>query len=376
MSDWDFDTVVIGAGVIGLAVAAAASSRGQSVLVLERGAKIGEATSSRNSEVIHAGLYYPTGSLKHKFCVSGRRMLYDFMDRTGVDYHKCGKLIVATSDEEEEQLVRIKAIGDANGVEELQILSRQEVHMRESEVSATAALYSPETGVFDSHGFMMRLVARIEACDGLLAFRSPFARAETLSDGFRVWTAGTDPVSITTRRLVNAAGLWALNLAEKIEGIGKTTFPEPRFAKGCYFRLTGRSPFSHLIYPVPVDGGLGVHATLDLAGATRFGPDVAWLPNGTEPDAIDYNVPPDRIGDFEAAIRRYWPDLPDGCLEPDYSGVRPKLRGPGEGFFDFDIQSDADHGVPGLVHLFGFESPGLTGSLAVGDAVAGLLDRL
>lgn len=376
MVHWDFDTVVVGAGVIGLAVAAAASARGQSVLALERGARIGEATSSRNSEVIHAGIYYPTGSLKHQYCVSGRRMLYNFMEQTGVDYHKCGKLIVATSEEEEEQLARIHALAEVNGIENLQILSGFEVRAREPEVSSTAAIYSPETGVFDSHGYMMRLLAKLEAGDGLLALRSPFAKADVLPSGFRVWTEGAESTSITTRRLVNAAGLWAPDLAQKIEGIRKNSIPQQRFAKGCYFSLSGRSPFSHLIYPVPVDGGLGVHATLDLAGATRFGPDVAWLPSETKPDAIDYNVPLDRIGDFEAAIRRYWPGLRGNLLQPDYSGVRPKLRGPGEGFFDFEIQSQMDSGVPGLVNLYGFESPGLTASLAVGDAVATLLGDL
>lgn len=373
MGDRDFDTVVIGAGVIGLAVAAATAARGQSVLVLEAGAHVGEATSARNSEVIHAGLYYPTGSLKHQFCVAGRRMLYDFLDRTGVDYRKCGKLIVATSEPEEAQLARIQALGMANGVEGLQLLSGAQVAAREPEVQATAALYSPETGVFDSHGYMLRLVADLEANGGLLALHAPFDRADPVPGGFRVWSGGAEPTSVTTRRLVNAAGLWAPDLARRIEGIRAECIPVQWLAKGCYFRLTGRSPFSHLIYPVPVDGGLGVHATLDLAGATRFGPDVDWLPSGTTPDDIDYTVPPGRAQGFEKAIRRYWPGLPAGRLEPDYSGVRPKLRGPGEGFFDFEIQDEQSHGLPGLVNLFGFESPGLTGSLAAGETVADLL---
>lgn len=373
MTRMDFDTVVIGAGVVGLAVAAATAARGQAVLVLEAGPHVGEATSARNSEVIHAGLYYPTGTLKHRFCVAGRRALYDFLDQSGVDYLRCGKLIVATSRAEEAELARIHALGVANGVEGLELLSGAQATSREPELTATAALYSRETGVFDSHSYMLALVARLEANEGLVALRTPFDRAEPVPGGFRVSTGGAEPTALTTRRLVNAAGLWAPHLARRITGMPAEWVPEQRLAKGCYFRLSGRSPFSHLIYPVPVDGGLGVHATLDLGGATRFGPDVEWLAPGTTPEAIDYSVSPDRAGAFERAIRRYWPGLPDGRLEPDYSGVRPKLKGPGEGFFDFEIQDEQTHGVPGLVNLFGFESPGLTGSLAVGDAVADLL---
>lgn len=375
MSDHAFDTAIVGAGAIGMAVAAALSDRGQSVLVLEAGDRIGEATTARSSEVIHAGLYYPTGSRKHRFCVAGRRMLYAFLDRTGVDYSKCGKLVVATTAAEEEKLADIHRMGLANGVEGLRPLSRRETAALEPEVTATAALFSRETGVFDSHGFLLRLLGILEGRGGVLALRTPFVGAAGGKGGFEIVTGGDDPTTLRTRRLVNAAGLWAPQLAARVEGMPGDVIPRQRLAKGCYFRLAGRSPFSHLIYPVPVDGGLGVHATLDLGGATRFGPDVEWLSADADPNGIDYAVDADRVVDFEAAIRRYWPGLPPGRLEPDYSGVRPKLRGPGEGFSDFDLQTAEVHGVPGLVNVFGMESPGLTSSLAVGEAVADLLEE-
>ena len=373
MSDWDFDTVVIGAGAIGMAVAAALAARGQSVLVLEAAGHPGEGTSSRNSEVIHAGLYYPTGSLKHRLCVAGRRMLYAFMDRTHVGYRKCGKLIVATDTAEEERLAEIFRLGTENGVEGLRMLSRKESADLEPDLSASAALLSPETGIFDSHTYLVRLLTIVEDHGGLLALHTPFAGAEVTGTGFAIRTGGDDPTTITARRLVNSAGLSAVEAARRIDGMPQDAIPEQWLAKGCYFRLSGWSPFSHLIYPVPVDGGLGVHATLDLGGSTRFGPDVEWLPRGTTPGDVDYDVAPERVDTFTRSIRRYWPSLPEGRLEPDYSGVRPKLRGPGEGFFDFDIQTDARHGLPGLINLFGFESPGLTASLAIGEAVADAL---
>ncbi|ETX29414.1 NAD(P)/FAD-dependent oxidoreductase [Roseivivax isoporae] len=373
MDSFDFDTVVVGAGAVGLAIAATLAERGQSVLVIEAGARPGEVTTARNSEVVHAGLYYPTDSLKHRFCVEGRRLLYAFMDRTGVDYRKCGKLVVATDAAEEARLAEIHALGRANGVEGLRLLSRAECAAREPDVAATAALWSPETGIFDAHGYLLRLIAVLEDRGGMVVLRTPFVSAELSGDGFRIATGGADPATLRARRLVNAAGFWAPALAAAIEGLPARSVPRQWLAKGSYFRLTGRAPFSHLIYPVPVDGGLGVHATLDLGGAVRFGPDVDWLPEGTMPDEIDYCVDPARARAFEEAIRRYWPGLPDGRLEPDYSGVRTKLKGPGAGFFDFDIQTEARHGVPGLVNLFGIESPGLTSSLAIGAAVADAL---
>lgn len=370
MTTPDFDTIVIGAGAVGLAVACALAEAGQSVLVVEAGDRPGDATTARNSEVIHAGLYYPTGSLKQRMCVEGRRMLYAFMDRTGVDHSKCGKLVVATDAAEEERLSEIMALATANGVEGLELLSRRQCVSREPEVAATAALWSPETGILDARGYVMGLLAVLEDHGGILALRTPFVDAEAIGGRFAVRTGGEGPATVTASRLVNAAGLWAPEVAAAITGMPEEAIPRQWLAKGSYFRLPGRSPFSHLVYPVPVDGGLGVHATLDLGGSVRFGPDVEWLDTGTAPADIDYSVPPGRAAEFERAIRRYWPGLPDGQLQPDYSGVRPKLRGPGEGAFDFDLQGEGRHGIPGLVNLFGMESPGLTASLAVGGAVA------
>jgi L-2-hydroxyglutarate oxidase LhgO len=370
MDSHDFDTIVIGAGAVGMAVACALAARGQSLLVTEAGDQPGEGTTARNSAVIHAGLYHPTGSLKHRLCVDGRRMLYDFLGRTGIAHRKCGKLVVATDAAEEERLSEIMTLATMNDVEGLRMLSQRECRELEPEVAATCALWSPETGILDPHAYMIQLLAVLEQHGGILALRTPFDRAEATGDGFTVRTGGADPATVTARRLVNAAGLWAPRVAAAIEGMPAEAVPDQWLAKGCYFNMSGRAPFSHLIYPVPVDGGLGVHATLDLGGAVRFGPDVEWLPKGTGPDDIDYAVPEDRAQAFARAIRRYWPGLPAGNLTPDYSGVRPKLRGPGDGFFDFDLQTATRHGLPGLVNLFGIESPGLTASLAIGKAVA------
>ena len=374
MSETDFDTVVVGAGAVGLAAAAALAERGQSVLVLEAASRPGEGTTSRNSEVIHAGLYYPTGSLKHRLCTEGRRKLYEFLERTGVDHRKCGKLVVATDSAEEERLSEIMALGAANGVEGLRLLSPGEIRDMEPEVAAFAALWSPETGIFDVHGYLMALLAQFEGHGGTLALRTPFVRSEPTGSGFKVDTGGAEPASVTTKRLLNAAGLAAPAIARTIEGIPEEAIPGLWLAKGNYFLLPGRAPFSHLIYPVPVDGGLGVHATLDLAGSVRFGPDVEWLPPGTDPQDIDYSVPAHRGAAFEEAVRRYWPGLPRSRLAPDYSGVRPKLGGPGTGFRDFELHTADRHGLPGLVNLFGIESPGLTASLAMAVAVADALE--
>lgn len=370
MSEADFDTVVVGAGAVGLAAAAELARRGQSVLVVEAASRPGDGTSSRNSEVVHAGLYYPTGSLKHRLCIEGRRKLYAFLRRTGVDHRRCGKLVVATDAAEEERLSGIMELGAANGVEGLRPLSRREIREKEPDVAATAALWSPETGIFDVHGYLMALLAELEAHDGMVVLRTPVLRSEAAGPGFRVHTGGADPASITARRLLNAAGLAAPSIARSIEGMPEAAVPGLWLAKGNYFRLPGRAPFSHLIYPVPVDGGLGVHATLDLAGNVRFGPDVEWLPPGTDPQEIDYTVPTHRGAAFEEAVRRYWPGVPRDRLAADYSGVRPKLGAPGTGFRDFELQTAERHGVPGLVNLFGIESPGLTASLSIAEAVA------
>ncbi|SIO33960.1 L-2-hydroxyglutarate oxidase LhgO [Rhodovulum sp. ES.010] len=371
----DFDAIVIGAGVVGLACAAALGAAGRSVLVLERAGDVGVGISSRNSEVIHAGLYYPTGSLKHRLCVRGRRMLYDFLAETGVPYRKCGKIVVAVDADEVPEIEAIAARAAANGVEGVRLIDRAEVAALEPEVRAEAALLSPETGILDSHAFMLALVARIEAHGGDIARRTPFLRAEPEGQGFRVWAGGAEPAEVTAAMLVNSAGLGAAGTARRIGGLDPAAIPRMRFAKGCYFGLTGRVPFSRLVYPAPVDGGLGVHATLDMGGRVRFGPDVAWLPDGCDADAVDLSVDPARAASFYRAVRRYWPGLADGALYPDYAGIRPKLHGPGAAPADFAIQTVADHGLPGLVNLFGLESPGLTASLAVGEAVRDALER-
>ncbi|ARE42533.1 Aminobutyraldehyde dehydrogenase (plasmid) [Rhodovulum sp. P5] len=367
---FDFDAIVIGAGAVGLACGAALAGQGQTVLVLEAEGLIGSGTSSRNSEVIHAGLYYPTGSLKHEMCVRGRRMLYPFLQETGVPFRKCGKIVVATNADEIPKIEAIAARAAANGVENLRLIDRAEVEALEPQVVAEAALLSPETGILDSHAYMLALVARIEAAGGHVALRAPLVRAEVEGQGLRVWTGGPDPAEVTARRLVNAAGLYAAEVAGRIGGLAAGSIPRMRFARGCYFTLAGARPFTHLVYPAPVDGGLGVHATIDMGGQVKFGPDVEWLAAGLAPGDLSYDVDPARGAGFYAAVRRYWPGLPDGALSPDYSGIRPKLSGPGEPAADFAIQTEEVHGLPGVVNLYGIESPGLTASLALGAAVA------
>lgn len=369
----DFDVLVIGAGVVGLASAAALAGAGRSVLVIEGEALIGSGNSSRNSEVIHAGLYYQTGSLKHRLCVRGRRLLYAFAAETGVPYRKCGKLVVATCPEEVPAIEAIAVRAAANGVEGIRMLDGAGTRALEPEVVAEAALFSPETGIVDSHAFLLALVARIEGQGGHVALRTPFLRADPEGQGFRVRTGGADPAEVTAGALVNAAGLAAGAVAARIGGLAAEAIPVMRFARGCYFALAGRPPFARLVYPAPVDGGLGVHATLDLAGRVRFGPDVEWLPEGTTLGDLDYRVDPARGEAFYAAVRRYWPGLKDGALSPDYAGIRPKLSGPGAAAADFVIAGPGAHGVPGLVNLFGIESPGLTASLAIAEAVAAML---
>jgi len=366
----DFDCIVIGAGAVGLACAAALGRAGRSVLVLEEAPLVGSGISSRNSEVVHGGLYYPTGSLKHRLCIRGRRLLYDFCEETGVPFRKCGKIIVATTQAELPAIEGLAARARENGVEGARMLGRAELREMEPEVTAVGALLSPETGIFDSHAFMTALVARIEAQGGHVALRTPFDRASRETEGFRVRTGGADATEVTTGALVNSAGLFATAVATRIEGLGRETIPPLRLARGCYFGLSGRAPFRRLVYPAPVDGGLGVHATIDMAGRVRFGPDVEWLPPDVTPDAAGYHVAPERALSFYEAVRRYWPGLPDGALTPDYAGIRPKLSGPGAPAADFLIQTRAGHGVPGLVNLYGIESPGLTSSLAIAELVA------
>jgi L-2-hydroxyglutarate oxidase LhgO len=339
--------------------------------VLERADAIGTGTSSRNSEVIHAGLYYPAGSLKARLCVRGRQQLYDFCASHGVAHRRCGKLVVATSTAQHAALEATRAKAAANGVA-LQWLQAAEAVALEPAVRCTAALLSPDTGIVDSHGLMLALQGDLEAAGGALALCSPVLGLRCGTDGHVVAVGGEAPMELAAGIVVNAAGLWAPALGAATQGLAVQHVPQGHHAKGNYFSLAGRAPFTRLIYPVPEQAGLGVHLTLDLAGQARFGPDVQWLPPGS-PDAIDYRVDPSRADGFYAEIRRYWPGLRDAALQPAYSGVRPKLGGPDSAAADFVVQGPQTHGVPGLVNLFGIESPGLTSCLALADEV---LDRL
>lgn len=366
-------TLVIGAGVVGLAVARALAQSRREVVVVEQAAAIGTGVSSRNSEVIHAGVYYQPGSLKARLCVRGKELLYDFCASHGVAHRRCGKLVVAT---DEAQLAGLEAIAQraaANGVE-VQRLSGEEARSLEPGLRCRAALLSPSTGIVDSHGLMLALQGDLEAAGGMVALGSAFAGAEVTADGLvvRVDSGDGDPTELLAREVVNAAGLHACAVAGGIRGLAAARIPQAHYAKGSYFALAGRTPFARLIYPAPQDAWLGVHLTLDLGGQARFGPDHEWL-DSSDPEAIDYSVQPERAEGFYAEIRRYWPALADGALRPDYSGVRPKIHGPGEPAPDFRIDGPAQHGVPGLVNLFGIESPGLTSALAIGDYVGALL---
>jgi L-2-hydroxyglutarate oxidase LhgO len=354
------DAVVIGAGVVGLAVARALAMSGREVVILEAEDAIGTHTSSRNSEVIHAGIYYPEGTLKARSCVAGKRLLYEYCASHGVPHRCCGKLIVASESNQTKELEHILQRANANGVTDLDWFSKEKALHLEPELSCVAALHSPSTGIIDSHALMLAYLGDAEAHGAMLALRSFFERA-VVHNGFTLHVAGSDPIH--TRILINSAGLKAPTVAKQIEGYPAEKAPRELYAKGSYYALARRSPFSRLIYPVPEPGGLGVHLTLDLAGQARFGPDVEWV------QGIAYDVDPRRAERFYAAIRRYWPGLPDGALLPGYAGIRPKTAGPGEPAADFEIQGPAAHGVPGLVHLFGIESPGLTASLALAGLV-------
>lgn len=359
------DCVVIGAGVVGLAVARALALAGRGVLVLEAENAIGTQTSARNSEVIHAGMYYPTGSLKAQLCVQGRALLYAYCQERGIAHQACGKLIVATDTSQFPALRAIEHQGRANGVNDLVWLSAEQALAMEPHLHCVAALHSPSTGTVDSHALMLSLLGDIENAGGMLAVNSALASAVCRHDGIQLDTE--DGTRVLAKTVVNAAGLQAPDLARRFDGLPGQHVPQAWYAKGNYFSLSGRAPFSRLIYPVPQPGGLGVHLTLDLGGQARFGPDVQWVD-----DPKDLAVDPARADAFYAAIRSYWPELPDGALLPAYAGIRPKTEGPG-GSADFCIQAEMVHGVPGLVNLFGIESPGLTSALAIGERVAALL---
>ncbi|QUD90828.1 NAD(P)/FAD-dependent oxidoreductase [Phenylobacterium montanum] len=360
---------MVGAGVVGLACGYALARRGLIVAVIEAERAIGQGVSSRNSEVIHAGLYYPTGSLKARLCVQGRRMMYAFLDSHGVPYAKCGKLVVATEDAEIERLEAIEKQAHINDVEGIAPLSAAQARALEPELKAVMALTSPESGLVDSHGLMLALQGEIEDRGGAVVVATPFEGAEPLpGGGFTVRAGGEEPAELTCRYLVTAPGLSAQACARHIEGFPQETIPPLHYGKGIYFVLQGaRPPFQQLIYPPPIKGALGVHYRKDLGGQARFGPDLAYV------DSLDYTVDPSKAADFAAYIRRFWPGLPEGALSPDYAGIRPKLHGPGEPQPDFRIDDASAHGLDGLVTLFGIESPGLTSSLAIGEEVASRL---
>ena len=368
------DAVVVGAGVVGLAVARALARNGLETLVLEQFDAIGSVTSSRNSEVIHAGLYYPTGSLKARLCVEGREQLYAYCESRGVAHRRCGKLIVATDAAQCDQLERIRAQAIANGVLDLQTLDAHQVHGLEPELRAVAGLLSPSTGIVDSHALMLAYQGDLERAGGMVVLRSVVLGMELVRDGWVVQVGGPSPMRLAARFVVNAAGLWAPGLASRTAGLATQHVPTARYAKGNYCALVGRAPFTHLVYPVPEAAGLGVHLTLDLAGQARFGPDVEWIAVDA-PEQIDYRVDPGRIKAFETSIRRYWPGLPDGALAPAYSGVRPKLAAAPGAVLDFCLEGPGEHGVAGLVNLFGIESPGLTASLAIAAEALSRLGR-
>lgn len=357
------DCVVVGAGVIGLAVARALALSGREVIMLEAAEGIGTETSSRNSEVIHAGIYYPAGSLMARTCIAGKKALYAYCRERGVPFSNCGKLIVATSKEESERLAAIKARAEANGVLDMRILSAAETQALESNLACESALLSPSTGIVDSHAFMLALQGDAESAGAVIAFFSPVMGGRVVDGAVELDVGGAEAMSLRCRLVVNAGGLHAPQLARGIVGMPAQHVPTPYYAKGNYFTLSGRSPFSRLIYPVPVPGGLGVHLTIDLGGQARFGPDVEWV------DRIDYDVDPRRAERFYAAVRRYWPGLRDGALLPGYAGIRPKIVPPNVAVQDFVVQGRETHGIEGLINLFGIESPGLTAALALADEV-------
>ncbi|MDR7145319.1 NAD(P)/FAD-dependent oxidoreductase [Rhizobium sp. BE258] len=362
------DAVVIGAGVVGLAVARRLALAGLETIILEQADQIGSVTSSRNSEVVHAGIYYPTGSIKARTCVAGREALYAYCEARQIRAERVGKLLVCVSDDERPKLQAIAEAAKRNGVRDLVRLAPDETAALEPEVNCTAAIFSPSTGIIDSHAYMLALRADFEASGGMIAFLTPALSIEASSSGHVISCGGQEPAVIEARFVVNSAGHGAPPLARKTAGLNKDGMPDQWFAKGNYFSLEGRQPFRHLVYPMPDRAGLGVHATIDLAGRCRFGPDVEWI-GADGPIAVDAR----RATSFYNAIRRYWPHLQDDTLIPDYAGIRPKIHSEAMPMPDFRIDGPSGHGIAGLVNLFGIESPGLTASLAIASHVASLL---
>jgi L-2-hydroxyglutarate oxidase LhgO len=363
------DVAVIGAGVAGLAVGRALARAGRDVIILEAERVFGSHTSSRNSEIIHAGIYYPRGSMKARLCVRGKSLLYEYCSDNDVPHARLGKLVVAARDDEVPALASLKEQAEANGVFDLEWLEPRQIAELEPAVRSVGGLFSPSSGIVDSHALMAALARDARDAGAELVVASPVVSGAVTDDGFELAVGGSEPVSISCRAVVNSAGLFAERVARSIRGVPEASIASTYYAKGHYFTLSGRSPFSHLVYPVPAPGGLGVHVTLDLAAQVRFGPDVSWVKR------VDYGFDESRAASFYAAIREYFPGLRDGSLRPGTTGIRPKLSPEGGGFRDFVVQGPPDHGVPGLVQLFGIESPGLTAVLALAEEVVALLER-
>ena len=360
----DIECIVIGAGVVGLAIARELAIQGTELLVTDKAEGIGTGTSSRNSEVIHAGIYYPAGSLKARLCVQGKHLLYDYCQQRAVSHRRLGKLIVASHESEHDTLKGILQKANANGVTDLQWLDARQAQKLEPALACTAALLSPSTGIIDSHGLMLAYQGDAENAGAQSVFHTPFESARALPEGgFEVAFGGQEPMTLTCNILINAAGLDAPAVATRIDGLNQSTVPKAYLCKGSYFNLQGKAPFDHLIYPVPQKAGLGVHLTLDLGGQAKFGPDTEWV------ETEDYDIDIERSAGFYEAVRRYWPELKDGALQPGYTGIRPKISGPDEPAADFCISGPLDHGLQGLINLFGIESPGLTASMAIAREV-------
>ena len=362
------ECVIVGAGVIGLAIARALALMGKEVIILEAENNIGMHTSSRNSEVIHAGIYYPENSLKAKCCVKGKKLLYKYLDKFKIAHRKCGKLIVANSAADEEKLIAIQKKAEANGVDDLTFVNKARISALEPEIRAELALLSPSTGILDTHQLMLNYLGEAEANGAVVAYNSPLTRSIIEKDGFLLILGDKDKTRIKTHTLINSGGLFAHQIAQNIEGLQKSFIPKTYYAKGNYFGLRGKCNFSHLIYPVPTAGGLGIHLTLDISGKAKFGPDVEWV------NEINYSVNDSRINSFYHTIRKYWPKLPNHSLYAEYTGIRPKLSGKNAQAKDFIISGPKQHKIQGLVNLFGIESPGITASLAIAEEVLTSLD--